>query len=522
MRHREPRGRRASARVSFALWLVLGGCAHGAPIHEEASPTPAATVPSRVRRLSNAELERTIDLALGIRSDLARGLPPDVRQDGYTIHTGASISSMWATRWARMAPELARTSLEHGWAREAQGAPAFVELAVSRLFRRSPTPEELSTFTRLHAEAGPSWLLATLMQSPQTLYVHELGEVAGGPRRLSDDEVASALAYAVWGGPPDEDLMLAAKRGELRTADARERHARRLLARDEARHHFRRFVLEWLEVDTLEDTTKHPDVVPGYDAVKAEMLAETRAFVDEIMVHTGGSIAALLAGRFTSIGPAMAQYYGLPPDAHGPRIGLAAHGRVGVLQHASFLSAHAHPDSPSPVKRGDFVLRRLLCTDLPRPSELDLQVVIPPAQPEQTTRERFAAHVEDPACQRCHKRIDPLGFVFESFDAGGRWRTVEHGRPITTAVQVRHRGETRPFADSRALSEWLASSPEVHGCVARHFFRYLSGQSDRAVEREFEAIVARLEPDARQSLVEILLAYVRSELFVLRSEGGAA
>ena len=30
-----------------------------------------------------------------------------------------------------------------------------------------------------------------------------------------------------------------------------------------------------------------------------------------------------------------------------------------------------------------------------------------------------------PACAACHRKIDPLGFAFDNYDAIGRWRTEE-------------------------------------------------------------------------------------------------
>jgi hypothetical protein len=38
--------------------------------------------------------------------------------------------------------------------------------------------------------------------------------------------------------------------------------------------------------------------------------------------------------------------------------------------------------------------------------------------------------VANPTCASCHNRLDPLGLAFENFDAIGRWRTTENGRPV--------------------------------------------------------------------------------------------
>src|SRR4029079_8181948 len=165
------------------------------------------------------------------------------------------------------------------------------------------------------------------------------------------------------------------------------------------------------------------------------MLVETTAFVDEVMVFGRGSIRALLDARFASVDPTMARFYGL--RTFGPRASLAKTERAGLLQQASFLAAHAHEDDTSPVKRGDFVMRKLLCNKVPRPAELGIEVVMPRPSTVQTTRERIASHARDGACSSCHVTLDALGFTFEGFDAMGRTRKTENGKPIDTEAQVK-------------------------------------------------------------------------------------
>jgi hypothetical protein len=327
-------------------------------------------------------------------------------------------------------------------------------------------------------------------------------------------ETASALAFTVTGGPPDEHLLAAAEASRLATAGDREREARRLLARSSTRHHFRHFVLEWLEVDRITDTAKNAEQFPKYDYYKTKMLGETQAFVDEVMVNHGASLSALLTARFASVEPSMARYYGL--DAWGPRVSLDGTGRSGLLQQASFLSVHAHEDSTSPVKRGDFVMRKLLCTTLPRPQELDIEVTIPQPTPSQTTRQRFADHVTNTTCQACHAPIDSLGFTFENFDGAGRARTHENDKPVVTTGSFDHDDMQARFSDSVELANWLAANPVATECFARHAVRYFTAQKDPALEGSLARIISALPKGSRDNLTEMLVAFVRSEEFVLR------
>jgi hypothetical protein len=282
----------------------------------------------------------------------------------------------------------------------------------------------------------------------------------------------------------------------------------------DTRYQFRRFVLEWLEVDGLLQTAKSTSLFPRYEALKPHMLAETEGFADEVIVHGGASVRALLGGGFASVDTEMARFYGL--GSYGPRASLAGTGRLGVLQQASFLAAHAHEDVTSPVKRGDFVMRKLLCEKVKRPSEIGLDVVMPAPSERITNRQRFAAHAEAGACAACHVKLDGLGFTFEGFDATGATQTSDHGYPVVTRASVQLGAGDLTLDGSAALSRALVDDPAVGECFARNAFRYFSAQSDPRVEASFLELRAHLGERDRDSLVETLVAYVASDLFVLR------
>jgi hypothetical protein len=524
--------------AALALASAGFGCSPSSVAPQPRVAAPAAThahfLPARLRRLTNVEYEQTVSALLGAPVSIADRLPPEVRQEGYTSNGAQTVPSAWAARADAIAREEARRAATERLDRIAPCAPAageqceerWIASTALRAWRRPATAEEIA---RLHAvfdaaaagalddrrfAAGVEALLALLLQSPSLLYLTELGD-GGSPGEvvtLGPYEIASALSYTVQGGPPDDELLEAAARGALLSPDVREAQARRLLARSETRMHFRRFVLEWLEVDGLASTVKDADKYPDYDHLKARMLDETSAFVDEAMVYGGGSLRALLDAGFASVDPSMARFYGL--KTWGPRASLAGTRRAGVLQQASFLAAHAHEDGTSPVKRGDFVLRKVLCVRIPRPAEVGIETVFPPPEKTKTTRDRFAAHVGDTACSSCHERIDPLGFTFERFDAEGGDRTTENGQSIRTAGQAEVGGQNRAFADSLELSRWLARSPDAAQCYLRQAYRYFTSQSEPALEDELLALPR--PPELRENLFEALIAYVRSDLFVRR------
>lgn len=533
----------SGARVLVVLGGLLGaGCAGAlAPARSEVGLAPdAKLLPTRTRRLTNLELERSVRALTGQKTALASELPPEVRQEGYTPNANQDVSATWATRYAALAAELANraahdpqarlSSCRDAKSRECR-ATVVRELGL-RAFRRPLEPGEQRRLEELlmegwsegeQFETGLALLLRALLEAPSFLYLSELGAAnqTGARVRLDDYELASQLSYTLRGGPPDRELLRAAAAGELQRPDERVAQAERLLGLPDTRHQFRRFALEWLEVDGLLQTAKSSQRFPSYDALKPFMLAETESYVDEVMVNGGASVQSLIAGGFASVGPEMARFYGL--STYGPRASLAGTGRLGVLQQASFLAAHAHEDVTSPVKRGDFVMRKLLCEKVKRPGEIGLEVVMPPPSTTLTNRQRLARHIADPSCAGCHTTLDAIGYTFETFDAMGGAQTTDHGLPITSQVTVRlDKAGPAPLAlsSSLELTRALLENPAISECFARHAFRYFSAQADAAVEASFLSLREQLPAERRDSLLSVLLAYIASDLFVLREVQG--
>jgi len=546
----KPRGasghwrRRALALGVGAAWTLTGCARTPAPV----APNDAL-LSARLRRLSNVEYERSVNALLDLEEPVRDLLPPDERQDGYTINEREAVPSYVARELERLAERLAALAVARNRKYllpcPATDSPtsSCIARALAKLelraFRRPPTASEERAVQGLFARAasaptpagdgessaharGLEQVLRTLLAAPSLLYLSELGRSEGTPGSvltLNPDEIASSLAYAVTGAPPDQELRQAAAAPEhLLTQAAREAQARRLLSLTTTRQHFREFVLEWLEVDQLERTAKAANLVPDYDSLKRHMLVETEAFVDEVMVYGGASLTSLLGAGFTSLDADMATYYGIP-GFQGARVSLVRQGRVGLLEQASFLSAHAYEDVTSPVKRGDFVLRRVLCVDLPRPGELGIDITMPPRDESATTRARFSAHTSAAMCRSCHASIDPIGFSFESFDAAGRRRTREYEQPITTAGEVTLAGRTFHFRDSAELMPALAETPEARRCFASQALRYLTGRRSAPAEQWFGELIDRL-PKARQdSLLEWVVTWVSSPEFIQRRRG---
>jgi hypothetical protein len=305
---------RRLAYASFGLCVslaVLEGCVTPLPQAAQVQATGWQWLPARVRRLSNAEYEQTVSEILGAPQHVAERLPPEARQEGYSRNADSSLPAAFATRLDTLAREMARETVKNRLATvapcsagdDASCADEFVEALGRRAYRRPLAPDERRSLQQAFTDgardggfaAGAEVVLRIVLQSPNLLYLTELGprDATAPVVTLTPYEIASALSYTVRGGPPDEELLAAAATGTLSSPVVREAQARRLIGQSETRHHFRRFILEWLEVDGLERTAKSNTLFPDYERLRSHMLKETADFADEVMVHGGASIRTL-------------------------------------------------------------------------------------------------------------------------------------------------------------------------------------------------------------------------------------
>jgi hypothetical protein len=184
---------------------------------------------------------------------------------------------------------------------------------------------------------------------------------------------------------------------------------------------------------------------------------------------------------------------------------------------AGFQAVHAHSNESAPVKRGNTVLRRLLCVYLPLPGELNLKIVPPMPDPNKTTRERFRIHAEDAMCYACHKAIDGFGNAFESFDGMGVWRKQENGKDVDTKTEVAGGDVSGTIKDGLELVDKLAASEDVKKCFARNVFRFAAAQSGTGYEDMFLANVWEKMPAGKKvDLKEMMVAFAASDMFVTR------
>ncbi|MFM7110605.1 MAG: DUF1588 domain-containing protein, partial [Planctomycetota bacterium] len=117
-------------------------------------------------------------------------------------------------------------------------------------------------------------------------------------------------------------------------------------------------------------------------------------------------------------------------------IGSQAH-RGGLLTGAAFLAMNSDGKDSNPLKRGVWVLKRIL-HDPPPPPPPDVPKVdlTNPDILKMSLKERLADHRNKAACRSCHSRIDPWGIAFENFDALGVFRTQVEKKPVDATSEL--------------------------------------------------------------------------------------
>jgi hypothetical protein len=268
--------------------------------------------------------------------------------------------------------------------------------------------------------------LSVVLSSPMFLYLAEPSPDETR-RALSGSELATRLSYFLWGAPPDATLRALGKSGELLNSSVLAQQANRLLDDPRSGDFVRGFVHQWLGMDRADFFEINLALYPSFDtATKVAAKAEVYETFKTLLADNA-SLTRLLKSDYAVANSVLAHYYGLPlPKGDGfEKITLPADSpRGGLLGMAAIHFMGSNGERTSPVERGAWVLRKLL-NDPPPPAPANVPAITRLAGKSLTTKERLFAHQEDPQCSSCHRKIDPIGFGLENFDAAGRWRTED-------------------------------------------------------------------------------------------------
>jgi hypothetical protein len=213
----------------------------------------------------------------------------------------------------------------------------------------------------------------------------------------------------------------------LSTGTVLEQQTRRLLADPRAKSLTENFAARWLQINKLHTARPSTEFFPEFNGnVRQAMYDETITFFDALR-RENRSLLELLDADYTFANEELATYYGLPglKGREMQRVKLKPeHRRGGLLGMGSVLALTSHTSRTSPTMRGKWILEVMFGTPPPPPPANVSQIKDEQDKKKeaQSFREKLTQHAQDATCAACHRKMDPLGFALDNYNAVGLWR----------------------------------------------------------------------------------------------------
>jgi hypothetical protein len=386
----------------------------------------------------------------------------------------------------------------------------------SLAFRRPLEGNELSPIESMvvdKLEAGMKPLealqlgLQTILCSPGFIYLSE------GDGELDAYSLASRLSYFLWSSSPDDKLLSLARSGKLKDPEVLARQATRMLSDSKSDRFVSNFIRRWLDSDNLGEMPVSADFrVYHRDNIESAFFGETETFFRHIL-DRNLSPGEFLSADYSFLNRELALHYGIEgiEGDELQRVSLKNTHRGGLIGQGLFLTASANGVDTSPVVRGIYVLENLLGYTPPPPPP-DVPAIESDINGAKTIREQLARHREVKTCAECHRKIDPLGFALENFDAVGAWRT-EYGKrlPIDASGTLPNGDGFKGVDDFRKLM--IEREDEFTRCLAEMLMTYAMG---RELDLGDRPVIDRILKEAKENdagLKDLIVAVVLCESF---------
>lgn len=415
-------------------------------------------------------------------------------------------------RWV----EQARLAGEPG---HLQSLTRFAERAYRRPLADGERTELLSFYRRLreqdhltHEEAIRD-CVASVLVSPHFSYRIDLAATGKRISSLPDVALANRLSYFVWSSMPDDELLAQAALGKLHEPEVLVAQTRRMLRDERIRRLAKEFGGNWLDFRRFQEhNSVDRERFPTFtNELRDAMFEEPVRYCTDIL-QNNRSVLEFIDGKHVFVNPLLAKHYGMRiPEsaADWHRIEDATdYGRGGLLGMSVFLTKNAPGLRTSPVKRGYWVVKRLLGEQIPPPPPEVPELPQDEAKLDLPLPELLARHREHRSCAVCHEKFDSLGLAFEGYGPIGERRDVDlAGRAVQTLAEYPD-GSDRAGLDG--LRQYLLEKrrDEFIDNLCRKLFSYALGRSlilsDRKALREMRARLAADEY-AMGSLIESIV-----------------
>lgn len=513
--------------------------------------SPKDPGPFVIRRLSKVEYGNTLHAIYDVDASIAKDLPEEVFGAGYLN----SVSPMQSELFLGIANKVVdsvlskkgkaaaaiRTRLfgkEPADGMELREAARQVSRSLTReAYRRPASEAELDLLDRVFAlgqdngldyQESLGFMMKAILVSPQFLFITPSGPVDSEEAivPLDNYQLASRLSYLLWMSPPDAELSALADKGHLQNPEVLRTQVERMLMDPRSRALFDGFGAQWLGVDKLGNQTFDPDLFPLMTPkMRTAMTEEARLFFESI-VRENRSVVRFVDSDYTFLNGTLAKLYGLEKSVKGRKmrkVELSDLNRGGILGMPATLAATSFPNRTSPVKRGVWVLEKVLGEHVPPPPPdvPELEETSTPTTEGLSLRELTELHQDDMICATCHRILDPIGFGLENYDAIGRWREQDDRRgPIDASGELMS-GET--FDNPVELKQLIAGNEErlarnfTEKLMAYALIRQLKGYDEVIIDQLMEEI-AKDDYRVQSIITEIVTSYLFTQRRVKTEE----
>ncbi|MGB7323571.1 MAG: DUF1592 domain-containing protein [Rubripirellula sp.] len=446
------------------------------------------------------------------RQAITRGKLPQIRI--YEIEITGPLIDRWPTQSQRAVFGEDFESLARGQSLSENQIRSRVKTFASRAYRRPATDQEIDQVVGViesRIAAGESMIDAIadgfkmVLCSPSFLFLDS--RTIDDDQQLSQYAIANRLSYFLWSSTPDETLRNLADQGRLNRSDVLRDQVDRMLADPKSDAMVQGFLDAWLSLSQLGSAP--PDRGDFRDFYRHDlgtaMRTETEIFFRN-QLEKNLPIENFIDSDFTFVNTPLANLYGVtaPSEPGFHRVQLSDRRRGGLLGQASVLTVSANGIDTSPVVRGVWMLENFLGTP-PSPPPPDVQPLDPDTRGAKSIRDQLSKHRETATCFDCHRKIDPLGFALENYDAIGRWRDSYSKRTKIDASGELPDGQS--FRDVRELKTILMSrKAQFSRALTTKMLAYATGRLEVPSDRPIIEKIASSANGTRDLVVEVVLS----------------
>jgi len=367
----------------------------------------------------------------------------------------------------------------------------FITTFGQKAFRRPLTPTEVTRYQNLYTnratltqngtfDQAVTAIVKAFLMSPSFLSKTETSTTAadGSLYQVSSWEMASRLSYTLWGTMPDDTLFTLAQQNKLLAQADILAQAQRMLQDPRARVKVAEFHEQYAlqgEATRWSEAAHDPQMFPAFKTTMVPMLSdEAKKFFDYITFDAKGTFQDLMTKPIAFVNKDLAPIYGVT-GTFGTDLTMAnldPAQRAGVFTHVGFLASYSSYNRTSPILRGAFLEKQVLCRQIGAPPDGAATMPLPTGN---TNREMVTAQTSSGACASCHQPVvNPPGFALEAYDSIGAWQTSEKasGAAVDSTADVAIGAKTVHVTGPVDLMKAIAVSPEGQNCYAQRLVTF--------------------------------------------------